>query len=514
MSLETYRKKRHFDRTPEPISAQPAKPFARRFVIQKHAASHLHYDLRLEINRTLKSWAVPKFLPLVKGEKRLAIEVEDHPLSYGDFEGVIPKGEYGGGTVMLWDRGECILDDRAPAKAWKAGKLRFYLKGEKIEGWWHLIRSREANQWLLIREHDTLSLPAAEQDRSVVSNRTMEAIAKGEGQQEDTKRKAPPFIEPMLAKPTEIIPKTGDWRYEIKFDGYRALSRIDHHAVELSSRNNKPLSHRFPTITNALSQLGLSRTIIDGEVVALEASGRSSFQLLHHADADDPSVPIYYYAFDLLQHEGHSLVHLPLQERQRRLEVLLEANAPADGPLRLSKCIGQDAARLLPQLAELKLEGLIGKRAGSRYRPGARNGDWIKLKLVQVREFVIGGITPASNPRLPFGAILVGAYNRGKLQFCGKIGSGFDDDTRQSLIGEFATRFTTKCPFSNLAPASKSAQKEAFPLSDLSKCRWLEPELICQAKFTEWTEQGVLRHPVFLGRRSDLEPSEIQLSAK
>ena len=422
MSLKAYAKKRDFKKTAEP-RGKVASGKGHRFVIQKHAASRLHYDFRLEIDGTLKSWAVPKGIPFAHGEKRLAVHVEDHPVSYIDFEGTIPKGQYGGGTVMVWDRGTFTPDTATPGKDLAGGKLHFTLKGKKLKGAWYLVRIRdpEDDQWLLIRGGDDLKPVSAKQDdTSVLSGKSMKALAQSDqvwkskpapaAKPRKTKAVAAPapakppahrtgkrvvplkFVEPMKARLVEA-PPAGDWTYEIKFDGFRALALKNAAGTQLLSRNNKDLADNFPEVAAAVAALDVNDAIIDGEIVALDDQGRSSFQLLQAYELGDAKPPLHYYVFDLLRLNGESLVDLPLAERKARLKKLLGRKTA--GVIRYSASLGSDADALLTQARSIGLEGLIGKRTGSTYETGRRSGAWIKLKLHHEQEFVIGGYTPA-----------------------------------------------------------------------------------------------------------------------
>jgi bifunctional non-homologous end joining protein LigD len=338
MSLKEYNRKRDFKRTAEPTGKISPEKGAHRFVIQKHAASRLHYDFRLEMDGTLKSWAVPKGVPFTKGEKRLAVEVEDHPVSYINFEGTIPKGEYGGGTVMVWDRGSYEALSEHPSKDLSGGKLHFVLHGEKLEGEWYLVRLRDEKNWLLVRgQGDMEPVSKKMDDTSAVSGLSMDAIAKGKkvwhskpAKKTGVKPRAtlsrasdpfPAFIEPMKARLTEH-PLPGNWIYEIKLDGFRTLAFINGNSVSLLSRNEKDFGAKFPQILEAVKKLNTRDAIIDGEIVALDPEGRSSFQLLQAYDLGQEKPPILFYAFDLLRFEGKDLQKLPLTERKALLKGL------------------------------------------------------------------------------------------------------------------------------------------------------------------------------------------------
>ena len=393
MSLKDYARKRDFAKTREPKGEKSAKS-GRRFVVQKHDATRLHYDFRLELGGTLKSWAVPKGIPFEKGEKRLAVQVEDHPVAYLDFEGTIPKGEYGGGTVMVWDRGTFEPLAKAPAKELEGGKLHFLLNGKKLQGEWYLVRLRDEKQWLLIRGGEDMR-PVSKKldDTSALSGKSMKELAKGDrvwrsgpaARSRTSERKSSPsaplpsFVEPMKALLAESPPR-GDWLYEIKFDGFRAIALKGGNETRLLSRNEKDFGGKFPEVIESISELRVRDAIIDGEIVALDEKGLSSFQLLQAFELGQERPPIFFYAFDLLRLDGKDFLDRPLSERKTMLEKLLK-NAP--GVIRFSASLGEDVEELLRQAREIGLEGLIGKRKNSTYEPGRRSGAWIKLKLQQ-----------------------------------------------------------------------------------------------------------------------------------
>lgn len=563
MSLQEYVKKRNFQKTAEPKGDRAARRSGNRFVIQKHAASRLHYDFRLELEGTLKSWAVPKGVPYKKGERRLAVHVEDHPVSYIDFEGTIPKGQYGGGTVMVWDRGTFEPMSDQPSQDLAKGKLHFVLKGEKLRGEWYLVQLRGGDEWLLIKGgEDMTRVTAKADDTSVLSGKSMEALSKGAGRvwqsnraesaaseaDEDqpakpTRRKTkvarnddgmaplkapasktsaprakrtkranpasgkltPEFIEPMKALLVDSAP-AGDWIYEIKFDGFRAVAFRDRRGTRLLSRNNNDLAEKFPEVVDAVAALDVQDAVIDGEVVALDEQGRSSFQLLQAYDLGQVRPPIVFYAFDLLQLNGKNLQHLPLSERKAELERLLQG---ATGPIRYSTSLGNDPETLLKQARDLGLEGLIGKRPESLYEPGGRNGNWIKLKLHQEQEFVIGGYTPPGGTRPYFGALLVGVYDGAKLKFAGKVGTGFNVKLLKSLHEQFQNIAAEDCPFVDLPEKRSGRYGQGVTAAEMRRCKWVKPVMVAQLKFAEWTRDDRLRQPVFLGLREDKAAREV-----
>jgi len=569
MGLAEYKQKRDFKKTAEPAGKPLPKKVkgASRFVIQKHAARRLHYDFRLEMERVLKSWALPKGLPWKRGEKHLAVEVEDHPIEYEDFEGVIPEGQYGGGTVMVWDRGTYYVYGEQPLKSLREGKLHLVLDGEKAKGEWTLVRIRgrdnEKNQWLILKTGaDAKPISKKLEDQSVKTQRTMKQIAEErdaewesdrQADQNPTSqfkarirqamaardvvgrdrraRRAPPsgdargrlgsaaagslpdlpaakprFIEPMKAKLVEKPPATDDWVYELKFDGIRLIAIKADKRVSLLSRNENELSGRFPAIVEAIKNLPAREFVIDGEVVALDDEGRSSFQLLQALQMEGRKSPVYFYAFDLLQLDGKSLLGLQLEARKKFLEELC---AGAGDPIRYSGVIGGDAKRLLEEVERRGLEGLIGKQRNSVYEPDRRSGAWIKLKCVNEQEFVIGGYTPPQGARKHFGAILVGYYDNNKLVFAGKVGTGFTAKSLSILRKKLQKEARNDCPFVDLPSKQNGQWVQGITPSMMKKMHWVNPKFIAQIKFAEWTRDKKLRAPVFLGLRDDKRPTEV-----
>jgi len=569
MGLAEYKRKRDFKKTAEPAGGKPLPKKvkgASRFVIQKHAARRLHYDFRLEMEGVLKSWALPKGLPWQRGEKHLAVEVEDHPIEYEQFEGIIPEGQYGGGTVMVWDRGNYYVYGEQPVKSLREGKLHLVLDGEKAKGEWTLVRIRgrddAKNQWLILKTGDDAKpISKKIEDRSVKTGRTMEQIAEDRdaewksGREADdsptsqfksriraaVKKKAKDvivgqahrlpaakrgnrsgspaitslpdlpsakarFIEPMKAKLVEEPPATGDWIYELKFDGIRLIGVKRDERVSLLSRNENELTERFPEIVEAIKALPARECVIDGEVVALDEQGRSSFQLLQAREMEGRKTPVYFYAFDLLQLDGKSLVSLPLEARKNILEKLC---ADAQAPIRYSGAIGGDAKRLLEEVKRRGLEGIIGKQRNSVYEPGRRSGAWIKLKCVNEQEFVIGGYSPPQGSRKYFGAILVGYHENKKLVFAGKVGTGFTVKSLSMLHKKFQKEARDDCPFVDLPSKQNGQWVQDITPSMMRKMHWVNPVFVCEIKFAEWTRDKKLRAPVFLGLREDKNPSEV-----
>jgi len=574
MGLREYKRKRDFSTTSEPKGGKPKPKTVRgasRFVIQKHDARRLHYDFRLEMEGVLKSWAVPKGLPWKQGEKHLAVEVEDHPVDYAEFEGVIPEGQYGGGTVMLWDRGKYFVYGEQPLKSLRDGKLHLVLEGEKAKGEWTLVRIRgrdgEKNQWLILKTGaDAKPVSKRLDDQSVKTGRTMKQIAqdrdaKWESNREEKDASAASkfkarirtaikkkenagakdeivgqahrlpntkpgnrsdhptitslsdlpsakarFIDPMKPRLVKDPPIAGDWIYELKFDGIRLIAVKTGKKVSLLSRNKNELAGRFPEIVDAVRNLPARECVIDGEVVALDEEGRSSFQLLQAREMEGRESPVYFYAFDLLQLDGKSLTSLPLEARKSILEQLC---ADAREPIRYSGNIGGDAKALLNEVKRRGLEGIIGKQRNSIYEQGRRSGAWIKLKCVSEQEFVIGGYTPPQGSRKHFGAILVGYYKDKKLVFAGKVGTGFPAKSLSMLHKKFRTQERSDCPFVDLPSKQNGQWVQGITPSMMRKVHWLNPVFVCEIKFAEWTRDGKLRAPVFLGLREDKKPSDV-----
>jgi bifunctional non-homologous end joining protein LigD len=566
MGLAEYKRKRDFKKTAEPAGKPLPKKVkgASRFVIQKHAARRLHYDFRLEMDGVLKSWALPKGLPWKRGEKHLAVEVEDHPIEYEDFEGVIPEGQYGGGTVMVWDRGTYYVYGEQPLKSLREGKLHLVLDGRKAKGEWTLVRIRsrdgEKNQWLILKTGaDAKPISKKLEDQSVKTQRTMTQIAEARdaewqsnrqteenptsqfkarirqamgtsdvvGRDRRTRRATPPrdargrldetslsdlpsakarFIEPMKAKLVEKAPATDDWIYELKFDGIRLVAVKRDKKVSLFSRNENDLSARFPEIVEAMKNLPVRECAIDGEVVALDEDGRSSFQLLQAREMEGRKSPIYFYAFDLLQLDGKSLMGLPLEVRKNILEKLCAGGGDA---IRYSGVIGSDAGRLLEEVQRRGLEGIIGKQRSSVYEPGRRSGAWIKRKCINEQEFVIGGYTRPQGARKHFGAILVGYYDNNKLRFAGKVGTGFTAKSLSVEHKKFQKETRDDCPFVDLPSKQNGQWVQGITPAMMKKMHWVNPKFVAQIKFAEWTRDGKLRAPVFLGLREDKKPTDV-----
>jgi bifunctional non-homologous end joining protein LigD len=524
--LKTYFRKRDFSITPEPAAAEMSASELPRFVVQMHDATRLHYDFRLEADGVLKSWAVPKGPSLDPADKRLAVRTEDHPLSYIDFEGVIPPDEYGGGPVIVWDRGSYlnIKTDKkgkpiSMSDSIKIGTVEILLQGEKLRGGFALIRTRPGpggkEHWLLIKMKDEHANQARdildEKPKSVKTGRTIQQVLKAEGQPRQIVQKlarasrpggaaVPKWIDPMLATLVDKPPRNKDYFYEPKLDGFRALAFRDGDTIRLLSRNKKDLGGRFPEIVEALKRQPVKQLVIDGEIVALDEKGRSSFSMLQQrlkpvtlAAAKRSGVPLYFYVFDLLHANGFDTRTLPQRERSR----LLEKAVRIGDPIRRTEILEGDGARLLAAACRKGWEGLIGKEADCPYTSG-RTKRWLKLKCSLEQEFVIGGWTDPEGSRSSFGSLLVGYYARGKLIYAGKVGTGYTD----KVLKDTLTR---------LKPLErKTSAFEKDPDIPRRGVHFVEPKLVGQVAFTEWTHDHHIRHPRFKGLREDKDPTEVR----
>ncbi|WP_237858992.1 DNA ligase D [Pseudomonas sp. PGPR81] len=516
--LQEYERKRDFNATPEPSGkrSRAKRSHALQFCIQKHDASHLHYDFRLELNGTLKSWAIPKGPSLDPKVRRLAVHVEDHPLDYADFEGSIPQGHYGAGDVIVWDRG--IWEPEGDAnQAYAKGKLRFRLQGEKLSGVWNLFRTRMAGkkeQWMLVKSHDAQARSEADysiveaQPDSVISDRTLvpRSSASAKPVQPPKRKRAgagkkaalPGQLQPQLATLVDS-PPAGDWRYEVKFDGYRVLARIEGDDVRLFTRNGHDWSHKMPRQVAALRALGLDSAWLDGEMVVNGENGVADFQALQNAFDTAHDERIVYYLFDLLFLGGQDLRERPLEDRRKALGELLEHDQSE--VLEFSADFEQPVESLLDSACRLQLEGLIGKRAGSPYT-GRRSADWIKLKCKQRQEFVIVGFTDPKGSRSGFGALLLALHDpdTGELRYAGKVGTGFSATTLDSIHARLKPLEIGK-PALPRPPTGAEARG----------VHWLKPKLMAEVAYAQMTRDGVVRHSVFHGLRDDKPASAIDL---
>jgi bifunctional non-homologous end joining protein LigD len=518
--LAEYRKKRQFDKTAEPAGSTE-RSSKKRFVIQKHAATRLHYDLRLEVDGVMKSWAVPKGPSLNPSDKRLAVHVEDHPLEYRKFEGVIPKGQYGGGEVIIWDQGTYELEGPLDADAQMArGDLKFILHGKKVRGSFVLVQiksSKEKKEWLLIKHKDEfvdLLWNAEEHGESVVSGKTLEDVRLGRAARkppETTKldslpgaRKAPMprDVALTLASLSDKPFSNPDWLFEVKWDGVRGLAYVSDGEVSVRSRTGREIAPEYPEVRDLANQLDASEAVVDGEIVALDESGRSNFQKLQNrSGVRNPSgtllemIPATYYAFDLLYCDGYDLRKTPLEQRKELLRTILRPNAH----IRFSEHEVGKGKELYEAARQQSLEGIIGKKRDSVYA-GQRTSLWLKFKIVDELDAVVCGWTAPRRSREFFGALVLGLYSGPKLEFIGSVGTGFDHDAQKKIYDQM-----------------KKLRQPDSPLSEVPKLKeeieWIEPRLVARVKYGNWTDGNRLRAPVFLSLRDDLSSEECTVEA-
>ena len=532
--LRAYRAKRSPNRTPEPFGGADAGP-GRLFVVHKHAARRLHFDLRLEMEGVLRSWAVPRGPSYDTRDKSLAVHVEDHPIEYGDFEGLIPEGNYGAGAVIVWDRGEWIpIED--PIEGLKKGKLLFDLRGYKLHGRWTLVKIKKSEKdWLLIKERDgwATTEPEPLPEQSVLSGLTVEELKAGHTpatriMAELDRLRAPARrvnardVELMLAEARDDAFSKVGWVFEPKLDGYRVLATQDGTAPALRSRNGNDLTPAFPDVVRALRALPVPRAVIDGELVIPDAEGRPSFQALQkrsklsrtidvrRAAAESPAV---LYAFDLLGFEDRDLRPLPLIERKRILRMML----PPLGPIRFVEHYERDGISLMEHATALGFEGIVGKQADSPYKKG-RSSCWLKVRTIRTAEFAVVGFTRPKGSRGGFGALQLADWVDGELVYAGRAGTGFSDkqlgQVRKTL--EDSIRKTPPCngplPVGSVdsvgSVGSTGSVPKRRPIPEAKDTTWVEPSLVCEVEFKEWTDEGLLRQPVFCRFRDDKEPAD------
>jgi bifunctional non-homologous end joining protein LigD len=513
--LAAYRAKRELARTPEPAGAIEKKPSPAAgglFVVHKHAARRLHYDLRLEMEGVLRSWAVPKGPSYDTADKRLAVHVEDHPLEYGDFEGLIPAGNYGAGAVIVWDRGQWIPTGD-PLEGLDKGKLLFELRGRKLHGMWTLVKIKKSERdWLLIKERDAYATSEGPEppQESVLSGLTVEELEQGSGPADEVRRelirmgapRKPPradAVKLMLAETRDAPFSAEGWLFELKLDGYRLLAVREGPDARLISRNGNDLSASFPEVIRSLAALPFDRILIDGEVVALDEAGRPSFQRLQQRAKISRAIdirratvenPVTFFAFDLLGFEDFDLRSLSLKDRKPLLQRLL----PPAGAIRYLEHFERDGEALYQQVRQLGLEGIVAKRSDAPYRAG-RGSAWLKIRTRRTDDFVIVGLTMPKGSRGGFGALYLAQYVGGKLVFSGSAGTGFSDKQLTDLRSRLEKLRRPDPPCTGPIPAEKGVI-------------WVEPRLVCEVEFTERTDDGLLRQPVFLRERDDKKPEE------
>ena len=564
MTLDKYREKRSQKNTPEPFGGKPSGKEL-RFVVQKHAASHLHYDFRLEMDGVLKSWAVPKGPSLDADIKRLAMMVEDHPFDYRNFEGVIPKGQYGGGTVIVWDEGTYETTDSVGGdvkkqekellKQLKAGKLKFKLNGNKLKGEFALVKAygKAENSWLLIKLDDKYASDKdiTLKDKSVISKKSIAQMEKspdrvyGQKTTQKSSSKDKPagkkkasvnidenlstsdetegddidlamllkktskkdffeHVEPMLATLTDQPFDDDEWLYEVKWDGYRAVSFLNgNKTIEIKSRNDKSFNEKFYPIYEELKAMKLE-AILDGEIVVVGENGHANFGALQNwrseADGD-----LLYYVFDILWYKGKDLTKLTLTDRKAILHEILSTSET----IKLSTPFYTSGIKFLETAREMGLEGIMAKRKDSAYHVHARTKDWLKIKANKRQEVVIGGFTKNDGSSKVFSSILVGVYEGKKLVYTGKVGTGFSDKLQKEMLEKFNQVTADKSPFSTEPDVNKASRFRPDPPH--ANVTWLQPKLICEVSFTEMTTDGVMRHPSFIGLREDKDPKSIVL---
>jgi bifunctional non-homologous end joining protein LigD len=516
--LNEYRKKRHFDKTSEPAGGARGSG-DRVFVVQKHAATRLHYDLRLEVDGVLKSWAVPKGPSMNPGDKRLAVQVEDHPFEYRKFEGSIPKGEYGGGEVIIWDQGTYAPEGEMSARDQLArGELKFALKGEKLRGSFVVVKLRKPgakNEWLLIKHRDSFADNKWDAERhaeSVVSGRTLEDVAAGwpasrprqtadpselTGAVEAPMPKMPGGVHATLAELKEKPFSNPNWIFEIKWDGVRAIAEIKDGRTRLWARSGRDVTGEYPEFKDLAAKFRVKNAVVDGEIVTLEKDGRSNFhKLQNRLGVVNPSqklmqsVPLDYYAFDLMYADGYDLRKAPLVERKELLQKVLTGN----DRVHYSEHIAEKGEELFEAARAKGLEGIIGKIKDSTY-PGSRTSSWLKLKIVNELDAVIAGYTEGRGSRKYFGALVLGLYDKDELKFIGNVGTGFDEGKQKSIFERLQELRVSKCPFAKV-PGIRE------------KVDWVTPELVARVKYSNWTMDDHLRAPVFLSLRNDRTPQD------
>jgi bifunctional non-homologous end joining protein LigD len=540
MDLQVYNKKRNFKETAEPLGTVAKSRSKLSFVVQRHKASHLHYDLRLEMDGVLKSWAVPKGPSLNPEDKRLAMMVEDHPYDYKDFAGIIPEGNYGAGIVEIWDEGELSdVDDSEKKIAEKklkaglrAGNLKFRLHGKKLKGEFVLVKiqGRQENAWLLVKHKDEYAVNETYNSeehtpknspinkwlsKNKKAARTTPAKKKikseeSELEQEEEEpvalktysrylagptRKLNRYIKPMMAKEVNEPFDSKDWIYEMKWDGYRAIAEVNGSNVSLYSRNGNTFDASYPIVFNELKKINI-HAILDGEIVVMDERGKPNFQLLQHY-RENISKPIEFRVFDLLSFDDNEVYHLPLTDRKKILKKLLPKK---NSVIKYSDHIKETGIAFFKIAVQNDLEGIIAKKASSLYYPGVRTSAWLKIKHHKTQEAVIAGFTEPGGTRNYFGALVLGVWKNNKLIYIGHTGSGFNTQGLEHMSKLLKPLIQKKSPFDEIV-------KTNMPVT------WVKPVLVCEIKYTEWTRDGHLRHPIFLRLRDDKKSKEVTMDS-
>ena len=523
MGLREYKSRRKFGKTPEPEPGVQHEGGQLLFVVHKHAARGFHYDLRLELDGVLKSWAVPKGPTLDPSLKRLAMMVEDHPFDYKDFEGVIPEGNYGAGSVILWDRGvyhhPSATDKKKSEKllreGLKKGDIKFILKGEKLHGEFALVRMRKNEKtWLLLKKKDRYAsrISILKENRSVISGKTLEDISGSETQKLFTRKKLrqirlhealeedlhdapltpmPHRIKPMRATLIKKSFDHPDWIFEMKWDGYRAIAEVRHGEVALYSRNQISLNQKFPSIAASMKKCPFD-AVLDGEIVVVDERGHPDFQMLQ-SYRKTGSGHLLYYLFDLLHFQGHDLTNLPLIRRKELLKKIL----PSSPNIKFSDHVWKEGVLFFSVVNKEGLEGIVAKHSQSAYTPDKRSRLWCKVKTRLTQEGVIAGFTEPGGSRKYFGSLVLGVFGGDELMYIGHSGGGFDEKALKEIHGKLRPLIRKKCPF-------PTKPETNTPVT------WLRPELVCEVTFTGWTEEGVMRQPVFLRMREDKDAREVK----
>lgn len=518
MGLHDYERKRNLERSGEPEAKAQYPDQQLHFVIQKHQASHLHYDLRLELEGVLKSWAVPKGPSLDPSQKKLAIMVEDHPLEYRNFEGKIPEGNYGAGTVMIWDEGSYFIagshskteTEQILKQEIEKGHVLFFLEGKKLRGSFHLVKLNRPslnNGWLLIKKQDeyATSIPVFNDDKSVRSGRSMSQISLDEssgnlfsninlsslninGAKKSSFLKGP--VHPMLAQLVQSPFDRKEWIFEIKWDGYRAISEIHHNFLQFYSRNGISFLNDYYPVVSELKKISFE-VVFDGELVVVDSDGRSDFGLLQNYRRKKKG-DLLYYVFDLLFLEGYDLRNSPLIQRKTILKQIL----PPMEHIRYNDHIEQNGIEFYQLAKENRIEGIVAKDKNSPYLEGVRSNYWQKIKITMQQEFVIGGFTESKGGRSGFGALILGIYDNNQLIYAGSVGGGFSNDELPEIREYLQKKSSNICPFNQVPDLD-------------GKVTWINPSVVCEVKFAEWTAEGILRQPVFLGFREDVDPIDV-----